>query len=565
MALDKVKDDMLQDNLVFPGSTTQFPSLNTTQRDALTPAVGMLIYNSSIGNLQQYTQDSGWQSIAAAPTITSLNVSDIHEVDDPQTIVITGNNFDSTATGVLLTSGGATVTPTTSTRNSSSQITIVFSGSDTLSTDQGPYDVKVTNGTGLTAILTDSITLDNQPVWSTNAGSLFTVYEDFAAGATLPSGTTTASYTNVVATEPESGTVTYSITSGAIPSGLTLSSGGVFSGTANAGPSGYASAGQTHNFTVTASDGTGNTTPRAFSILRKWTDGSSTEQAGISCWYIRDRVGSSATLSDGLYYINPTTGPSGTFQVYCDMNTDGGGWTMLLDTNTAYPPHNSNTDVFSGSLTNSFYSDTVRAPMHPTNDDIGSGASNSKCYARDWEDYHINNRGSANNGRRDFMVQQREGGSTFNSSGKDKFIVYDVDWLPANTSQTNSNFPGTQGTATAYGYWSMDTSNGSAKWGDGTSYTVQNTYISMSSCFNDASSCDEWHSTHVRDFQYRYYRYLDTASTSSPVWGHSYGTGSDPANYNYAGWYDGSTQSKEMGSGDRDKAISYWCRNNGTW
>jgi hypothetical protein len=48
------------------------------------------------------------------------------------------------------------------------------------------------------------------------------------------------------------------------------------------------------------------------------------ENPGLSCKDILDKKG--PRNSANLYWINPG---SGTIQVLCDMETDGGGWTMV--------------------------------------------------------------------------------------------------------------------------------------------------------------------------------------------------------------------------------------------
>ena len=91
-----------------------------------------------------------------------------------------------------------------------------------------------------------AITLNALPVWSTAAGALTSGFIGTAYSVTL------------VATDDSGVSPTYSIASGSLPTGLTLSSGGVISGTP--------STGGTSSFTVNATDSSGSAVGRAFTI-----------------------------------------------------------------------------------------------------------------------------------------------------------------------------------------------------------------------------------------------------------------------------------------------------------
>ena len=67
----------------------------------------------------------------------------------------------------------------------------------------------------------------------------------------------------IVATEPDSGTVAFSVTSGALPTGVSMSSAGAITGTPNVNQS----VDTTYNFTVTATDDENQTTDRQFNLI----------------------------------------------------------------------------------------------------------------------------------------------------------------------------------------------------------------------------------------------------------------------------------------------------------
>jgi hypothetical protein len=178
--------------------------------------------------LLEYYDGTQWKSIDSPPVVSSVSPTEISsDAGGNATIVVTGSSFSATITEVrFIGANGTDIVAGTVVRDSATQITVTEANSSFL-TAQQPYGVKVTNSSGLSNTLANQINVDTSPSWQTASGSLGAVYD---------SGRTGVSFT-ALATDAESDAITYSLQSGSLPSGLSLtstSSGAVISGNANA-------------------------------------------------------------------------------------------------------------------------------------------------------------------------------------------------------------------------------------------------------------------------------------------------------------------------------------------
>ena len=240
MALTKLDKNLLgfSDDTDF----VKLPSGTTAQRPG-SPVAGQFRFNTTINDAEVYDGNNWLRMGVAPPTFTSVDYPGSATALDPaggESLVINGTQFN---TGITITIGGAT--PSSITRNSSTQLTVTAPAKTA-----GTYTLVITNTDGGTATAANAVSYNGIPAFTNAAGSLGSVDEDSTVNL------------SAAATEPDGGAITYAITSGALPTGLSLnSSTGAITGTA---PS--VSADTTSNFTVTATDNENQTASRAYSI-----------------------------------------------------------------------------------------------------------------------------------------------------------------------------------------------------------------------------------------------------------------------------------------------------------
>jgi hypothetical protein len=313
--MTKARDiaDFKFENIVDTGTEgTKVASGTTAQRGSTT---GQWRYNSTTGFFEGRNA-SDFSTLEPTPTVSSVDDGEVDSAGGGnQTIVITGTNFTSGAVATFVGNAGANFDASTTTVDSATQITAVAPKSSFLNA-QEPYLVKVSSASGVAGTSsTGLINVDNAPTWTTNAGSLGSIAED-----------ATGNHFTVSASDAEGDTVSYSLQSGSL-AGLSLdSSTGVISGDPT-----DVSSDTTNSFTLRATAGS-KTTDRAFSYIttNPPLDGSTQARANTSASAIKTLT---STTTDGYYWIQ-ASGMANPVRLWCDMNTDGGGYMRFWWFNT---------------------------------------------------------------------------------------------------------------------------------------------------------------------------------------------------------------------------------------
>ena len=285
------------------------------------------------------------------------------------TITATDNNTCTGLQAYTLTVTGCsqiTVAP-----NSLPSGTIGTAYSQTISASGGtsPYSYSVTTGAlpvGLTLVSSTGVISGTPTVTGTSnftitatdantctASQAYSIVINCVAitlsPTTLPSGTTNVAYSQTITATGGTAPYTFAVTSGTLPTGLTLSVGGVLSGTPTVAG--------TSSITITATDANACTGSRAYTLTITAPSSSSTSLTTLGVAYSQDFnalaiSGTSSTVPSGWAFSETGTNANTTYSAGTGSSNSGDTW--------SYGP-SSNTDRAFGGLQSSNLVSTIGA------------------------------------------------------------------------------------------------------------------------------------------------------------------------------------------------------------
>ena len=313
-------NDFTNKNTKFTGTTGQ--RISTGATGTRVNETGRLRFNST-NNLMEYYNGTEWKIIDAPPAVTSISPSTTESLaSGSTTYTITGSGFATGAVVKFVGSDNTVVNGSSVTIVSNTSITCIVPNSS-FSAALEPYDIQILNVSGLSGILADGLSIDNRPVFATASGSIG-VISDFSRSAYTLSP--------VTATDPDGDTITYSVTSGSLPTGLSLnSSTGAITGTASSVGSNTTStftvSAATASFTSTRSFSITVTAPQSTTFSFTGSDQEFAVPAGVNLVQVemwgagggsgyRQSWGGGGTSGGGGYALaNVTVTPSTTYKV----------------------------------------------------------------------------------------------------------------------------------------------------------------------------------------------------------------------------------------------------------
>ena len=266
--------DFTGKNRRFTGTDAETISSGTTAQRV--NGAGKLRFNTTT-NLMEYYDGTDWKAIDAPPVISGFTVDDVGgssvtsaTVNNEKTadsgnftIEVLGSLFDTTGAGVtfIATAGnGETINTESITRNSANKLTVTADASN-FDVANGPYTIRVTNGSGLSANLEACITADTDaPTFTNSADTTFVVY-DAARGSGTIAAASLIQASGVVASSSA-----YAVQSGSLPGGFTLNT---TSGDITWSSVSAVGSDTTSTFTIRATSTEGGTADRQFKITVK--------------------------------------------------------------------------------------------------------------------------------------------------------------------------------------------------------------------------------------------------------------------------------------------------------